>query len=88
MNSRQNIVLQDLFLNQARKERLLVTIHLTNGYQLRGVIRGFDSFVVILESEGKQMMIYKHALSSITPSRAISLSLGDASQAGEDSVSE
>lgn len=77
MNTRQTVVLQDLFLNQARKDRIPVTIHLINGFQLRGTIRGFDNFVVILESEGKQMMIYKHALSSLTPARPIQFSLPD-----------
>jgi len=63
--------LQDLFLNGARKSKVLVTIHITNGFQLRGVVTGFDSFIVILESEGKQLMIYKHAISTITPSKPI-----------------
>jgi host factor-I protein len=63
--------LQDIFLNGARKNKVLVTIHITNGFQLRGLITGFDSFIVILESEGKQLMIYKHAISTITPSKPI-----------------
>ncbi|HOB20276.1 MAG TPA: RNA chaperone Hfq [Candidatus Atribacteria bacterium] len=67
----KSIVLQDLFLNQIRKEYIPVTIHLTNGFQLKGQVKGFDSFIVILESEGKQMMIYKHAISTITPARPV-----------------
>jgi host factor-I protein len=63
--------IQDLFLNQLRKERTNVAIHLINGFQLRGIVRSFDNFVVVIESEGKQMMIYKHALSSITPAQPI-----------------
>lgn len=63
--------LQDIFLNSARKERISVTIHLTNGFQLRGNVKGFDSFTVILDSDGKQMMVYKHAISTITPSKSI-----------------
>lgn len=63
--------LQDIFLNGARKNKVLVTVHITNGFQLRGLITGFDSFIVILESEGKQLMIYKHAISTITPSKPI-----------------
>ncbi len=65
--------LQDLFLNQARRERLNVTLFLMNGFQLRGVIRGFDAFVVIVDSEGKQQMIYKHAISTVAPARNLAL---------------
>ena len=63
--------LQDLFLNQARRERMPVTMFLMNGFQLRGIIRGFDAFVVIVESDGKQQMIYKHAISTVAPARAM-----------------
>lgn len=66
--------LQDLFLNQARRERMLVTLFLMNGFQLRGVIRGFDAFVVIVDSDGKQQMIYKHAISTVVPARSLALS--------------
>jgi host factor-I protein len=69
MQKQQN--LQDQFLNQARRERMLVTMFLMNGFQLRGVIRGFDAFVVIVDSEGKQQMIYKHAISTVVPVRAM-----------------
>ena len=71
MQKTQN--LQDLFLNQARKERLAVTMFLMNGFQLRGVIRGFDGFTVILDSDGKQQMIYKHAISTVVPVRPVAL---------------
>lgn len=63
--------LQDIFLNGARKNKVPVTIHITNGFQLRGIVTGFDSFIVILDCEGKQLMIYKHAISTITPNRPI-----------------
>ena len=63
--------LQDLFLNQARRERMLVTLFLMNGFQLRGIIRGFDAFVVIVDSDGKQQMIYKHAISTVVPARSL-----------------
>ena len=63
--------LQDIFLNNARKNRVSVIIHLTNGFQLKGNVKGFDSFTVILDSDGKQMMIYKHAISTITPFKPI-----------------
>lgn len=59
--------LQDIFLNSARKNKVPVTIHLTNGFQLRGSVKGFDNFTVILDNDGKQMMVYKHAISTITP---------------------
>ena len=61
--------LQDRFLLRARKTRAHVTVFLINGYQLRGVIAGYDAFVVVLMSEGKQQVIYKHAISTITPER-------------------
>ncbi len=71
MQKTQN--LQDLFLNQARKDRLAVTMFLMNGFQLRGIIRGFDGFTVILDSDGKQQMIYKHAISTVVPARPVPL---------------
>ncbi|SHI71321.1 RNA-binding protein Hfq [Clostridium amylolyticum] len=63
--------LQDIFLNGARKNRIPVTIYLTNGFQLRGNVKGFDSFTVVLDCDGKQMLIYKHAISTITPVKPI-----------------
>ena len=65
--------LQDLFLLQARRDRLPVTMFLMNGFQMRGVITGFDAFVVILDSEGRQQVIYKHAISNIAPIRPVDL---------------
>ena len=59
---------QDLFLNQARREHTPLTVFLMNGFQMRGTITGFDPFVIVLFSDGKQQMIYKHAVSTITPS--------------------
>ena len=73
MQKTQN--LQDLILNQARRDRSMVTVFLMNGFQLHGVVRGFDSFTLVLDSEGKQQLIYKHAISTIVPSRPISLDL-------------
>jgi len=63
--------LQDIFLNGARKNKIAVTIYLTNGFQLKGLVKGFDSFTVVLDCDGKQMMIYKHAISTITPFKPI-----------------
>ena len=68
------INLQDLLLNQLRRDRVSVTVFLTNGFQIKGTVRGFDNFVVLLESEGKQHMIYKHAISTVCPSKTINLS--------------
>ena len=68
------INLQDLFLNNARKERIPVTIFLMNGVQVRGYVKGFDSYIVLLEGENKQQnMIYKHAVSTIVPGKYINL---------------
>ena len=69
----KNINLQDVFLNQARKEKIQVTSYLTNGFQFRGVVKGFDNYIVILESEGRQNLVYKHAISTIIPSKNISI---------------
>lgn len=59
------INLQDVFLNQARKDRIPVTIYLTNGFQFKGMVRGFDNYIVILDCDGKQNLVYKHAISTI-----------------------
>jgi len=67
----KDINLQDVFLNQARKERVPVTIYITNGFQFKGVVKGFDSYTVILDTEGKQNLIYKHAISTIAPLKPI-----------------
>lgn len=63
--------LQDAILNEVRKDKIPVTMFLMNGFQLRGVITGFDSFVVILVTDGKQQMIYKHAISTMVPIRTL-----------------
>lgn len=65
--------LQDVFLNQARREKITVTIYLTNGFQFKGIVRGFDAYIVILDCEGRQNLVYKHAISTIIPSRVISI---------------
>ena len=70
--------LQDAFLNKVRKDKQPVTMFLMNGFQLRGTVTGFDSFVVMLDSEGKQQMIYKHAISTIVPPKTVWL--GDAEE--------
>ncbi len=67
----KTINLQDAFLNQARRDRLNVTMFLMNGFQLHGVVKGFDGFTVVLDSEGRQQLIYKHAISTIVPPRPL-----------------
>lgn len=71
------INLQDTFLNQARKENMLTTVFLVNGYQIKGVVRSFDNFTLMLEVEGKQQLVYKHAVSTIIPMRNINLRASD-----------
>ncbi|TZE80801.1 RNA chaperone Hfq [Calorimonas adulescens] len=73
MNSPKSAInLQDIFLNQVRKEHTVVTIYLINGFQLRGIVKGFDNFTVVLENETKQQqLIYKHAISTISPVKPV-----------------
>ena len=71
MQKTQN--LQDVFLNQVRREKMGVTMFLMNGFQMHGVVKGFDGFTVVLDTEGKQQLIYKHAISTIVPARPINL---------------
>ena len=63
--------LQDAILTEVCKERVPVTLFLMNGFQLRGIITGFDSFVVVLVTDGKQQMIYKHAISTLVSARPL-----------------
>ena len=65
--------LQEIFLTQVRRDRRPVTMFLMNGFQMRGIITGFDAFVVVLDSEGRQQIIYKHAISTIAPLRPVDL---------------
>ncbi|MFY9175404.1 MAG: RNA chaperone Hfq [Peptococcia bacterium] len=73
----KQINLQDTFLNQVRKDNVPVTIYLINGFQLKGNVKGFDNFTVILDVEGRQQMVYKHAISTIAPLRAVNLNSTD-----------
>ena len=63
----KNLNLQDVFLNQARKDKIPVTVYLINGFQFKGVVKGFDSYVIIMDCDGKQNIVYKHAVSTIIP---------------------
>ena len=65
--------LQDIFLTKARRERIPVTLFLMNGFQLRGILTGFATFVVVLDTDGRQQVIFKHAISTIAPARAVDL---------------
>ena len=67
-------ILLDVFLASAGRTETAVTMFLMNGFQMRGVITGFDSFTVVLTAEGKQNMIYKHAISTISPAKGLDLS--------------
>ena len=69
----KKINLQDLFLLRARQDRVPVTLFLMNGFQMRGTITGYDPFVVVLDSDGRQQVIYKHAISTIAPIRPVEL---------------
>ena len=71
----EQINLQDAILNEVAKEHVPVTLFLMNGFQLRGTITGFDSFVVVLVTDGKQQMIYKHAISTLAPIRPLKAAL-------------
>lgn len=71
INNKQGAVLQEVFLNQVRKERIQVTMYLVNGFQMRGQVKGFDSFTVVIDCDGKQTLVYKHAISSISPARPV-----------------
>lgn len=65
--------LQDTFLNTLRKNNTFVTVFLLNGFQLKGLIKSYDNFTVLVESEGKQHLIYKHAISTFVPSKNVQL---------------
>ena len=69
----KKVNLRDLFLLRAREDRLNVTVFLMNGFQMRGIITGYDPFVVVLDTDGKQQVIYKHAISTIVPIRPVEL---------------
>jgi len=65
--------LQDTVLNYARREQMPVTIYLMNGFQFKGLVCGFDNFTIIIECDGKQQLVYKHAVSTIVPSKKLDI---------------
>lgn len=72
-NKTKGINIQDVILNHVRKTNNPVTIFITNGVQIRGFVKAFDNFTVVLESDGRQQMIYKHAISTISPTRPMDI---------------
>jgi host factor-I protein len=66
--------LQDLYLNAVRKEKIDVTVFLTNGFQIRGTVKSFDSYTILIESEGKEQLVFKHAVSTVVPRRSVDIS--------------
>ncbi len=73
MVTKNQLNMQDAFLNQIRREKIPVTIYLVNGFQIKGLIKGFDNFTAIVEQEGRQQMVYKHAISTVAPIKPISI---------------
>lgn len=69
----KSINLQDTFLNYLRKNNVFVTVFLLNGFQLKGLVKSYDNFTVLLESEGKQNLIYKHAISTFVPAKQVAV---------------
>jgi host factor-I protein len=67
--------LQDAYLAEVKRQAVPVTIYLVNGFQLRGVVKGFDPFTIVLEYEKKAHLIYKHAVSTISPNGPVSAPL-------------
>lgn len=68
---KNSINLQDVFLNQVRRDHTLITIFLVSGYQIKGYVKGFDNYTIVMDSDGKQQMIYKHAISTIIPTKPV-----------------
>ncbi len=68
---KSSVNLQDVFLNQVRKEQIHITVFLISGYQIKGLVKGFDAYTIVINTDGKQQMIYKHAISTLIPSRPV-----------------
>ena len=73
LSDMKSMNLQDTFLNNLRKNNTFVTVFLLNGFQLKGTIKSYDNFTVLLETEGKQQLIYKHAISTFVPAKNVTL---------------
>ncbi|MBP0727335.1 RNA chaperone Hfq [Bacillus sp. RG28] len=72
---KQSINIQDQFLNQLRKDNLEITVFLLNGFQIKGKVKSFDNFTVLLDVLGKQQLIYKHAISTFIPSKNVQIEM-------------
>ena len=81
---KKNNNLQDAFLTVARRRNVPLTVFLVNGFQMRGTVRGFDPFVVLLDSEGRQQLIYKHAISTIAPMQPVDLGAAETDAETDD----
>lgn len=68
---KQALNLQDIFLNDVRKDHISIVIFLISGFQIKGYVTGFDNYTIVLDSDGKQQMIYKHAISTIIPGKPV-----------------
>lgn len=77
------VPLQDTYLSEIKRQAVPVTIYLVNGFQLRGVVKGFDNFTILLEYERKTHLIYKHAVSTVSPQSAFTNNGGPIQPAGE-----
>ncbi len=71
----KSVNLQDVFLNKARKDNINITVFLINGYQIKGIVKGFDNYTIVIESQDQQQLIYKHAISTIIPITHVELEL-------------
>ena len=85
MVKKNNTDLQDTFLNNVRKNNIQVTIHLVNGFQIKGMVKGFDNFVIMMDVMGRQQMVYKHAVSTVSPARPVNTFRADG---GEEAAEE
>lgn len=84
----KSVNLQDVFLNTARREKIPIILYLVSGYQLRGTVKGFDQFTILLDCGGVQNMVYKHAVSTMSPSRYISFMEAEKGEASNESSRE
>jgi host factor-I protein len=80
--------LQDTYLAEVRRQGVAVTIYLVNGFQLRGVVKGFDPFTILIEYERKTHLIYKHAVSTISPQGPFATPGGDAGAVAPEAAAE
>jgi host factor-I protein len=81
-----NLPLQDAYLLAIKRENAPVTIYLRNGFQLRGHVRGFDNFTIVLEYDNKPHLVYKHAVSTVSPQTPVQFSGGDLANAQRPST--